>query len=281
MPAGRDPLRIFLKVGLFVFFYLLFLVATGFLVWSFGYLAGVTISGFVAALLANLVALRIYEGGSLWQIGFPWNRVAVRNMGLGLLGGATSAALVIAVPLASRAAAIVPLASSEANVRTLLYVTLMLFFGAAGEELLFRGYGFQILLRSFGPYATILPVGVLFAALHSANPHASTLGLVNTAGFGMVFGYAFLRSRDLWLPIGLHFAWNVTLPLFGANVSGITIRVTSYVLQWNAGPLWSGGEYGPEASLLTSVVLLALFAFVRMAPVGRQDNPLIDGLVEP
>ena len=45
--------------------------------------------------------------------------------------------------------------------------------------------------------------------------------------------------------------------------------------------VWSGGDYGPEASLLTSAVLLALFAFVRMAPVGRQENPLIDGLVEP
>ena len=281
MPAGRDPLRIFLQVGLFVFFYLLFLLATGFLVWSAGYLAGVTLSGFLAALGANLVALRIYEGGRLSEIGFPWNRTAARNMGLGLLGGATSAALVIALPLVSRVAVIVPLAVSEANVRTLAYVTVMLFFGAAGEEMLFRGYGFQILLRSFGPYATILPVGILFASLHASNPHASTLGLVNTAGFGMIFGYAFLRSRDLWLPIGLHFGWNVTLPLFGANVSGITIRVTSYVLQWNAGPLWSGGEYGPEASLLTSAVLLALFAFVRMAPAGRQENPLIDGLVEP
>ncbi|MBI2680781.1 MAG: CPBP family intramembrane metalloprotease [Candidatus Solibacter usitatus] len=280
MPAGRDPLRIFLQVGLFVFFYLLFLLATGFLVWGVGYLAGVTLSGFLAALGANLVALRIYEGGRLTEIGFPWNRAAARNIGLGLLGGATSAALVMALPLASRAAVIVPLATSEANVRTLLYVSVMLFCGAAGEEMLFRGYGFQILLRSFGPYATILPVGVLFAALHYTNPHASALGLVNTAGFGMIFGYAFLRSRDLWLPIGLHFGWNVTLPLFGANVSGITIRVTSYALQWNAGPLWSGGEYGPEASLLTSAVLFALFAFVRMAPVGRQQNPLIDGLVE-
>jgi membrane protease YdiL (CAAX protease family) len=281
MPAGRDPLRISLQVGLFIFFYLLFLVATGFLVWGFGYLAGVTLSGFLAALGANLVAMRIYEGGRLWQIGFPWNRAAARNIGLGLVGGAGSAILVMVVPLASRAAAIVPLADSAANVRTLLYVTVMLFFGAAGEEMLFRGYGFQILLRNFGPYATILPVGVLFAALHTTNPHASALGLVNTAGFGMIFGYAFLRSRDLWLPIGLHFAWNVTLPLFGANVSGITIRVTSYVLQWKAGPVWSGGEYGPEASLLTSAVLFALFAFVRMAPVRRQENPLIDGLAEP
>ena len=50
----------------------------------------------------------------------------------------------------------------------------MLIFGAAGEEMLFRGYGFQILLQRFGPFTTILPVGVLFGALHACNPHAST-----------------------------------------------------------------------------------------------------------
>ena len=62
-----------------------------------------------------------------------------------------------------------------------------------------------MLLRSTGPFTAILPVGVLFGAMHSSNPHASNLGLVNTAGFGMLFGYAFWRSRDLWLPFGLHF----------------------------------------------------------------------------
>jgi membrane protease YdiL (CAAX protease family) len=276
MPATRDPMRIALQVGLYVFFYLLFIITTGFLVWGTGYLAGVTLSGFLAALLTNLVLLRIYEGRSLWEIGFQWNRAAAQNLGLGLVGGMLSAGLVLAVPLALHGAALVPVVGSQANTRTLVYVTIMLFLGAAGEEMLFRGYGFQILLSSFGTYATIFPVGVLFAALHATNPHASALGLINTAGFGIVFGYAFLRSQDWWLPIALHFGWNVTLPLFGANVSGITMRVTGYELQWKAGVLWSGGEYGPEASLLTSLVLLGLFAFVRAVPVQRQPNPLID-----
>jgi membrane protease YdiL (CAAX protease family) len=104
--------------------------------------------------------------------------------------------------------------------------------------------------------------------------------LVNTAGFGIVFGYAFLRSRDMWLPTGIHFGWNFTLPLFGANVSGITMGVTGQAIQWNAGPLWSGGDYGPEASILTSLVLFVLFPLVGKAPVRRQENPLLDTPVE-
>ena len=46
--------------------------------------------------------------------------------------------------------------------------------------------------------------------------------------FGVLFGYAYLRTSALWLPIGLHFGWNVVLPLFGANLSGFTMGVTGY-----------------------------------------------------
>ena len=153
---------------------------------------------------------------------------------------------------------------------------MILFCGSAGEELLFRGYGFQILLRSVGTWATILPVGVLFAALHAFNPSASVLGIINTAGFGVLFGYAFLRSHDLWLPIGLHFGWNITLPLFGVNVSGLKIGVTGHVLEWSAGRLWSGGDYGPEASIVTSAVMLALFVYIRKAPICTQASAVLD-----
>jgi hypothetical protein len=44
-------------------------------------------------------------------------------------------------------------------------------------------------------------------------------------------------------------------------------------MSWTAGALWSGGEYGPEASVLTSVVVLLLFVYVWKAPVRRQFSP--------
>jgi hypothetical protein len=80
----------------------------------------------------------------------------------------------------------------------------------------------------------------------------------------------------LWLPIGLHFGWNFTLPLFGATLSGLKMKVTGYEMSWTAGSLWSGGEYGPEASVLTSVMLVALFVYLRTAPIRRQASPLTD-----
>ncbi len=271
MGVDKDPVRIILKFGFYLL--LVFVCAWLFspaLAWVGGYFAGFTISGFLTAVCANALAMRVYERRGLLDIGLRWNRRATRNLALGLAGGIGAACLVVAGPLLATAARMRRAPDNPADWRTLLFVGLILLVGSAGEEMLYRGYGFQILLKAVGPYATILPTGILFGALHAANPNASLLGILNTAGFGILFGYAFLRSGDLWLPIGMHFGWNFTLPIFGVNVSGLTMRLTGYEVEWKAGPLWSGGEYGSEASILTSAVLIGLFFFIRRAPVRPQ-----------
>jgi membrane protease YdiL (CAAX protease family) len=282
MPARVDPLRLALQIGLYIFFHALVLsicLLIG-LPALMGMFAGSALAIFLGAVITNVITLRIYEGRKLSDIGFHWSPASQWNLALGLTGGAASAFLVLAAPLVFRAASMRPSATHENLLGRLIWITLFLILGAAGEEILFRGYGFQVLLRSIGPFTTILPVGVLFGLLHSSNPHASNLGLINTAGFGILFGYAFLRSRDLWLPFGLHFGWNFTLPFFGTDLSGVKMVVTGYELQWKAGVLWSGGEYGPEASILTSGVLLALFVFLWKAPIRPQPNLLLDEPVE-
>ena len=66
------------------------------------------------------------------------------------------------------------------------------------------------------------------------NQNSNVPGVVNTVIWGVLLGYACYRSGALWLPIGMHFGWNVLLPLAGANLSGFTMRVTGYTLQPNA-----------------------------------------------
>jgi hypothetical protein len=94
----------------------------------------------------------------------------------------------------------------------------------------------------------------------------------------VLLGYAFLRSRDLWLPIGLHYGWNVALPLFGASLSGLTIEVTRYLYKWDLGSLWSGGDYGPEGGLLTTLIVLILFPVLRLSPIAPQPSVLAPSL---
>jgi uncharacterized protein len=266
--------RLALAVGVYVVLYVVsqvFLIAV---LGVTGQLAGPILTVFLGAGFANWLALRIYEDRPLIDAGLWANRASAENLGFGLLGGIGAACLVLVPPLLAGAARLHSVPAPETG--TLAFVALLLAVGAAGEELLFRGYGFQVLLARFGPYATILPVGVIFALMHGYNPHASPLGIANTAGFGILFGYAFLRTRDLWLPIGIHFAWNLTLPLFGVNLSGLRIGITGHEMAWTAGRLWSGGAYGPEASVLTSGAVVVLFVYIWKAPLRRQNSPLTD-----
>ena len=236
-----------------------------------------TLGTFAAAAVANTLALRIYERGNLSDIGLGWTAASRRNLSLGMLGGIGAAIPVIVLPLVLRVADFEPVPNERLHWPSLLFVSILLLFGAVGEEMLFRGYGFQVLVKGIGPFATILPVAVLFGLAHSQNLNFGPLALFNTILWGVVLGFAYLRSGDLWLPIGLHFGWNWSLPLLGANLSGFTMDVTGYAMHWKTGGLkiWEllgGGSYGPEGGLLTTAVAIGLFFYVLKAPVQQQEG---------
>ncbi|MGO4883395.1 MAG: lysostaphin resistance A-like protein [Bryobacteraceae bacterium] len=277
MPSRADALQTVVKVVVYISLYFATVYLLGpVLYWLGGYMVGITAAGLLAASFANAMCLRIYVHRGIAAIGLQGGRVALVHLGLGCLGGVGAAALVLAGPIAVRAARLDRDPTSTASLASFFFVSVLLLFGSAGEELLFRGFGFQVLLHALGDWTTVLPVGIVFGLMHAGNPHSSWLSIANTSGFGILFGYAFLRSHDIWLPIGLHFGWNFTLPLFGVNVSGLTMDLTGFTMRWSAGTLWSGGEYGPEASVLTSGVLVLLFVYLWKAPIRRQPSALLD-----
>lgn len=236
----------------------------------FGIVVAGTLGMFLIALLANLLTMRIFDRRPITDIGLGSSSGSGKNFGWGLLLGAGAAALMLSAPLLAGTAHLVVRQNADVAWQNLIFYLIVLLFGAAGEEILFRGYAFQLLIEKIGPWATVLPIGVLFGFAHASNPSATMLALVNTMIWGIFLGYAFLRSRDLWLPIGLHYGWNAVLPLFGVNLSGLTIEVTRYSYQWDLGPIWSGGAYGPEGGILSTIFLVALFFVLYRIPVVPQ-----------
>jgi membrane protease YdiL (CAAX protease family) len=123
------------------------------------------------------------------------------------------------------------------------------------EEILFRGYYMQNLLESLGRPLAILLTSVAFGAVHLTNPNASPMGVLGITAAGYFLAFGWLRSKALWLPIGLHISWNIFEgPIFGFPVSGIDefslIRISVQ------GPdLITGGAFGPEAGLILLPVL--------------------------
>src|SRR5579884_1676174 len=240
-----------------------------------GLLVTAALGTFAAAAIANAITLRIFERAQLADIGLGWTAASRRNLSIGMLGGIGAALIVILGPVVLRAADVERVPGGRVQWPSLLFISVVLLFGAVGEEMLFRGYAFQVLIRAVGPFAIILPTSMLFALAHANNPGFTFLAGLNTFLWGVLLGYSFLRSGDLWLPIGLHFGWNWMLPVLGANLSGFTMAITGYTLHWMARPLWSGAQYGPEGSVLTTMVVPALFWFLHRAPIRQQEAFLL------
>jgi hypothetical protein len=274
-PAAASKFPVLLRVIIFlVIAYVTLTLLAKLLFAIFGILIASVLGAFAGAAISNSLLIRIYERGRLPDIGLHWNAAAARNLLLGAAGGFGAAALALAPPLLVGAAEWKSAPGESGGVAGFFFLTSVLLFGAVGEEMLFRGYGFQVLVPAYGTVATVLPMSVLFAAAHLDNLNVTKLALFNTFAWGVVLSFSLLRSGDLWFPIGMHFGWNWALPIFGVNVSGFTMRMTGVALEWKTSELWSGGVYGPEGGLCCTIVLAILVVFLLKAPIRKQVLPL-------
>ncbi|MFD6663892.1 CPBP family intramembrane glutamic endopeptidase [Micromonospora chalcea] len=131
---------------------------------------------------------------------------------------------------------------------------------AVTEELMFRGLLFRLVEERLGTWLSLLLTGVLFGLMHLLNPDASLWGataIAIEAGFMLAAAYA--ATRNLWVPIGLHFGWNFAAGgIFGVVVSGNGESAGLLDASTSGSTLLSGGDFGPEGSLYTVAAGAAL-----------------------
>jgi membrane protease YdiL (CAAX protease family) len=126
------------------------------------------------------------------------------------------------------------------------------------EEILFRGILFRYVEELAGSWAALIVTSALFGFAHILNPHAtwySSLAIAIEAG--LLLGGAYMLTRSLWLPIGLHAAWNFTQgEIFGVPVSGGAVHglLRSRLV---GAPLLSGAGFGLEGSVIAVVIATA------------------------
>jgi uncharacterized protein len=132
-----------------------------------------------------------------------------------------------------------------------------------GEEIAFRGYGFQRFARSLGPTAAVFAFALLYAFLESILPGATRTTALNGFVLAVVLSLAYLRTRALWVSWGLNFGWKASRAIiFGLAVNGDSTH--SPVVQGDpTGSFWlTGGGFGFESSWFAFFVLLALIPVV-------------------
>ena len=153
-------------------------------------------------------------------------------------------------------------------------VLLMLLIGALAEEQVFRGYPFQHLERGIGAVAATLVFSAIYGALHLINPGATMWAAANSALMGVLLSIAYLRTRSLWLPWGVHFGWNTALGFgFGLPVSGFRVfNLWAYTDAY--GPKWlTGGAYGVEAAATGTLAFIIGILLMWRLPVRTLSQP--------
>lgn len=240
----------------------------------------------LATLVASLFMMRWVEERRrpLAVLGLPLERDALSGLLRGAAIGGLAVAGLVAVQLLMGWLRPAPDSGTVFGwIQQIGALAVLLAFAAAAEEVVFRGYAFQVLVQGFGaPIAVVLGAGV-FAAFHARNPEVGPTALLNIGLAGVLLAGAYLRTRSLWVAIGLHWAWNwVMAAVFDLPVSGWAFDVPGYDFRQSGPDAWTGGAFGPEGGMLATLTLVLLSVWVFRARWLRESagmaalRPLID-----
>lgn len=247
---------------------------------------GAMLASSVASLLAALATLwlagRFLDRRRLKDFGLRLDAGWWLDLGFGLALGAVLMAAIFIVQLGMGWVSVTGAFESGSGapfwVSILTPVVLFLCVGIY-EELIFRGYQIKNISEGLGgligPRAAILVAWLLtssmFSVAHIPNPNSTLISTTNIALAGLMLGAGYVLTGKLAIPIGLHITWNLfQSSVFGFPVSGIDASRATFLEVQQSGPeAWTGGEFGPEAGLLTvfatalGVILIWLWSRLR------------------
>jgi membrane protease YdiL (CAAX protease family) len=246
-----------------------------------------------AALVAGYLCMRWLEGLPWRALGLWFHARWLRDLVLGSIIGVASLAVAAAIATAGGGLSFTISGRSALFqvLQTLVFSAALFILAALAEEALFRGYPLQTLTRANLAWLAVFLTSVPFAAVHLRNPNAAAgFTFINTALAGVWLAVAYLRTRSLWFPLGVHWAWNWTLAtLFGLPVSGLTHLAPHPLMRGtDLGPAWlTGGSYGIEGGLACTITLIVSTIFIlrtrlvtatpEMKTLTSQENPALWG----
>jgi hypothetical protein len=222
-----------------------------------------------------------------------------RELGLGIILGAAMILTVAALEGMLRLAHFGVNSFSPGHaLSAVAFYGVTLTLAATNEEVVFRGYPFQRLVEAVTPAGGIAVTSALFGLAHLGNAHHTWFSTVNTALVGVPLAIAYLRTRSLWMPVGIHFSWNFVLGfVIGLPVSGFAFPESLLKAQVQGAAWITGADYGPEGGVLATFAILGATIYLLLSkriyvsdemrelvmgpPVGTRFPPTTEAPVAP
>lgn len=140
-------------------------------------------------------------------------------------------------------------------------------------EIIMIGIVFRLLEEQVGTLIALLIFIVLFVLLHVNAKEATVISVGATAmQAGLMLPAAYVYSRNLWLPVFLHFGWDFAEPgIFGGINRSTSITQGLLTSKITGNSLLTGGENGPQDSL-PSLLLCLLLGIIFLLLAKRKNN---------
>jgi len=192
---------------------------------------------------------------------------AIRNLGLGLAAGFALFSVAVGIAALMGVYRITGPGDASGLVAALVGSAI---FPAVSEELVFRGIMFRWIEEFGGSWMALLLTSALFGAVHLSNHGATWIAAVFIAfEAGIMLGAAYMLTRSLWMPMGIHAAWNFAQgELYDIPVSGHAEKALVKA-QLSGPPLLTGNGFGLEASLIAMVIATAFGAWLLWLAIQR------------
>lgn len=230
--------------------------------------------GLIAAII--FLWVRFVEGRPIYTLGFTRNGMFKKYIS-GLVTGVLMFSVVVGIialfdgvqwdtraTIATGMAAWLPV--------SILFLAYLV--QGASEEILARGWYFQVVGKRYKPWLGALLSSVFFTAVHLGNAGVNITSVLNLLLFSTLMILFVLKDGSIWRACGWHSAWNWTQAnVFGLEVSGTQVRGGTIIDLSTAGPeLVSGGGFGPEGSLITTFIILIAITYWIMLILKKSEG---------
>ena len=217
----------------------------------------------LAALVATIVLLRLDGRRPLAEVGLH-RRDATHHLGRGFVFGVVIVVPAVALAMAGGLRYGPDGGTVLEYLGTGAWTAMILFFPAAAEEILCRGYPLTVLAERWGNAVAVVVTTLAFSALHGSNPEVGGLALFNIALAGLLLGVVRIVTGSLWAATGVHLGWNLSTGfLADLPVSGLSLVDAPLVQVAQPGrAIITGGAFGVEGGLASTATLVAAIAYV-------------------
>ncbi|GMQ57849.1 type II CAAX endopeptidase family protein [Vallitalea sediminicola] len=261
-----------IKITLFIAFYFTFQKAASILFDTLDFTNYYTLyivikSLSVVALIFAFMLVYKIENQPPRRFGMIISNKSLKHLLIGLILGALSIIIIAFVLFTTNNATLTfgldkPIFSSN-----IIYILIIFILVGIDEELLVRGYIVHTLYRYNNKYIVYIVPAIIFSALHLLNPNVSIVGLINIVLIGILFTYMTLKTKSILMAIGYHITWNFFQGgFFGFNVSGSSIWDSIYPVKIINNNLLTGGDFGLEGGILTTIIIVVITSVVYLLP---------------